>query len=70
MCEVVLRTWKERLFSWPWRPWQRTKEIPNRKLLKININGFTGMLPTEEVYVAHPMIINEIRRSIPALEIR
>lgn len=19
------RTWRERLFSWPWRPWQRTE---------------------------------------------
>lgn len=22
---TVRRTWRERLFSWPWRPWQATK---------------------------------------------
>lgn len=26
---VVKRSWKERLFSWPWRPWVSTKQIPN-----------------------------------------
>lgn len=24
----VRRTWKERLFSWPWRPWVAYKEVP------------------------------------------
>lgn len=24
---TVIRSWKERLFSWPWRPWQATKVI-------------------------------------------
>ena len=23
----IPRTWKERLFSWPWRPWQATRIV-------------------------------------------
>ena len=26
---LVDRTWRERLFSWPWRPWVRTKYVEN-----------------------------------------
>lgn len=25
---VTKRTWKERLFSWPWKPWLKQKAIP------------------------------------------
>lgn len=25
--ELTLRTWKERLFSWPWKPWQKYKHV-------------------------------------------
>lgn len=28
LADTVLRTWKERLFSWPWRPWKKTKKVP------------------------------------------
>jgi len=24
---VVARSWRERLFSWPWRPWVKTKWV-------------------------------------------
>lgn len=26
------RSWKERLFSWPWRPWMAQERIPNQAL--------------------------------------
>lgn len=29
---IVKRTWKERLFSLPWKPFQKTKEIEEPKV--------------------------------------
>lgn len=52
------RTWKERLFSRPWRPWKST--ITERPLV-----------PDREVYcsgldtlVMHPVVAAELRRAI------
>jgi hypothetical protein len=52
--EEVKRTWKERLFSWPWRPLRKTKYV-------------TTHVPSEQVifahgtYFAHPELIEKIR---------
>ena len=32
--ESVARTWKERLFTLPWRPWVRTKSIHRPKVFQ------------------------------------
>lgn len=53
--EVVKRTWKERLLSWPWRPMRKTKFV-------------TTQVPSQQVifsngtYFAHSAIIEQIRQ--------
>lgn len=53
--EEVKRGWKERLFTWPWRPMNKTKyvttQVPSRQV--IFSNG---------TYFAHPAVIEEIRQ--------
>ena len=39
----VPRSWRERLFSWPWQPWRATKAVPSDEVLLMD-----GML------VMHP----------------
>jgi len=29
LTEEVTQTWKERLFSWPWRPFKKTRTVPS-----------------------------------------
>ncbi len=29
--KTVARTWSERLFSWPWNPWVKTKQVRDLK---------------------------------------
>lgn len=31
---IIKRTWKERLFSLPWKPFMKTKTIPEKKMYK------------------------------------
>lgn len=52
---VVPRTWRQRLFSWPWRPWvlTTTATIPDPDL-KFNRLTLT--------YYGHPATIREFRR--------
>lgn len=37
---VVARTWRERLGSWPWRPWVREKtivvQVPSKQVYMLN----------------------------------
>lgn len=53
--EVVQRTWKERLLSWPWLPMRKTKFV-------------TTQVPSQQVifsngtYFAHSAIIEQIRQ--------
>ena len=54
---IVNRTWGERLFSWPWKPRKKTKEIE-------------VMVPSKQVYTnhsnmtmtAHPVMIAELEK--------
>ena len=49
--EEVRRTWKERLFTRPWRPWRKTKHISVPALFYVPRIG----------YVGHPEIIARMR---------
>ena len=57
------RTWPERLFSLPWRPWRRIKswQEPDPNVLKMKIPGITGIGLEREVLVAHPATAQRIR---------
>jgi hypothetical protein len=54
-CEVR-RSWRERLFSWPWRPLQATRwfvpQIPYRGAIQLNANTL----------VMHPQTLCEMRK--------
>lgn len=56
--ETVNRSWKERLFSWPWKPWEATKvihyEIPSTEVLRLP-NG---------IWVCHPAIAQQLRERL------
>ena len=55
---IVGRSWKERLFSWPWKPWSAKKTI-------------VIQAPDEHVYVVghdvvcRPAIARQIRAQFP-----
>jgi len=56
------RTWRERLFSWPWRPWRRletwTEPDPTCYLMYVSMLG-----GTRTVLVAHPTVAYRIRQA-------
>jgi hypothetical protein len=57
--ETVERTWKERLFSLPWRPFQKTKEIKKSVASdKVMIDN------TNQVIYCHPSFAHLISRNI------
>lgn len=72
--ELYERCWRERLFSWPWRPWARrgVKEIVNPLIYKITPPvGFQGefgmsVLPSisEQFVLAHTSLKPEIEEMI------
>lgn len=55
----IRRTWKQRLFSWPWKPWCNimtvTPYTPSKKVY---------MLKSQGIAFAHPAVIDELRRQI------
>ena len=55
------RTWGERLLSWPWRPWQRTKTV-------IPVVPDTRVLRMGNRIVCHPAMAEEVRRQIQSAE--
>lgn len=50
------RSWRERLLSWPWRPWHATKtvwvQVPSRKAVRLS----------DRLLVVHPEFKKEIER--------
>lgn len=52
---TVQRTWRERLWSWPWRPWQPTKlvtvQVPSPEVLRMG-----------DTLIAHPQTIKAIQQ--------
>lgn len=58
---TVLLTWKERLWSWPWRPWIKTREImihvPDPNVYRIRgLSGWT--------FVCHPETARTLRKDL------
>ena len=58
----VRRTWKERLFSLPWRPFQaiRTEEIPAIYEVRNPSQGLFA-IGSSHFFVAHPQKVKELR---------
>lgn len=56
---VVRRTWKERLLSWPWKPWVAEKtifiQVPDEHVYQIG----------RYTFVCHPAIAKQIREQFP-----
>lgn len=42
------RTWRERLFSWPWRPWEMFKEVDAPDSYKPFIDAVKEKLEEDE----------------------
>lgn len=42
--ESVKRTWRERLFSWPWKPWKKFNSVYNPKVYSLK-DGTLVMSP-------------------------
>jgi len=68
----VKRAWRERLFSWPWRPWVKTKIvvepamfIVNRNLLKVWTWGNAAL---REYIIAHPTLAAQIKNLIVEMD--
>lgn len=55
--EKVKRTWKERLFTLPWKPWitHKTIQVPNYK---------PAMYRLGNQIIYHPALKEQIRKSI------
>ena len=53
----VRRSWKERLFSRPWRPMRATRtlvpQVPSRKVILFG-----------QKIIAHPSVVKEIKRQL------
>ena len=55
--ETTIRalSWRERLFSWPWRPWRKTKlvtiMVPSDEILMINSDLLYGIVMHPETAV-------------------
>ena len=50
-------SWKDRLFSWPWRPWRKTKTVCWTTPLRT-----TYLL--DGIFFMHPELYNEIKAEI------
>jgi hypothetical protein len=55
--EEIERSWKERLFSWPWQPFKKTKYV-TKWVASDEIICFNG------TYYAHPDTIEKIKAAI------
>jgi len=55
--ETIDRTWGERLFSLPWRPWKATKVIipmiPSKEVLRY-----------QDYWIMHPVVAAQLKREI------
>lgn len=55
---TVRRTWRQRLFSWPWRPWKPTYTITPRV-------PYQGVLRIDDTtLVMHPQTLQQMRQII------
>ena len=71
--ETVTRTWKERLFTRPWRPWQRDKLQTQPAIYRVNLPppGLTGLplspRPQTITFIVHPAFKDAIERVLKGL---
>lgn len=67
--EVINKTWKERFFSLPWKPWIKTnvieKRIPKHKVYIIDNYGVYGI---DKVLICHPVMAEKLRNNIKKSE--
>jgi hypothetical protein len=59
----VVRTWNERLFSWPWKPWVSKKWDSNAGPYMIDNNK---ILKTLDTIVCNPITANTLKKEISA----
>lgn len=66
------RTWRERLFSWPWRPWVReawwTEQEPDPAIYMVDIDeylAFAGGAKIGKTAIMHPRTLEIIRNLDP-----
>ncbi len=56
---IAQRTWGERLFTLPWRPWlaeeKRSRQIPSRQIYRTSMG-----------IICHPAMVAEVRSAIKA----
>lgn len=58
---TVRRTWRERLFTLPWRPFTRTKQVPDEAMAEV-VKHWQS-IPIERVLDAgRPMGLTPLRR--------
>ena len=61
--KFVERTWKERLFSWPWDPWMHLKYIS----YTVPSEGIYN-LPSQNTMIMHPVMARRLQEAIEARE--
>ena len=54
---AMRRTWRERLFSRPWRPWRkhRTEQVPKEEIYVLDLDDHRRAI------IAHPSVIDRMR---------
>lgn len=59
------KSWRERLLSWPWRPWQKALiwSEPDPNVYKMIVPDLFGHC-TREIWVAHPATAYRIRTAV------
>lgn len=53
---TLTRSWRERLFSWPWRPWVRTVEMPLKSLVTPAVRPVRPPEPDAQVSAPRPAL--------------
>lgn len=59
--EAVCRSWRERLFTRPWRPWITEKSI---QITEPGRSVYVAKLMGQEVVICHPCIEDEVWAAI------
>jgi len=69
--EVINKTWKERFFSLPWKPWIKTriveKRIPKHKVYIVDNYNIYGI---NKALICHPVMAEKLRNNIKKSEYR
>ncbi len=57
-----VRTWRERLFSWPWRPWVKylVWHTPKEDIYLVNLDGYG---PRKQ-FICHPEMTRRVRDAL------